>query len=188
MAKEFLDGYWGVWRTIKGNEIFIREGESLEGAIERCNPKLFKALSSDELSEVARQEIETAPKYEEKSVEDLKNHYEWAIANGFVSPLVSFELYKKTREQLQKISIGKKAADGTEIKEMANHCVDRVCGTTEKENGVKHEGVSLEDFEDTLFNGKIRKIIDTNTIIFISNKCKIAINPKKGVIKQCNKC
>lgn len=123
-----------------------------------------------------------------KDITHIRNHYNWAIENGFVSPLISFEDYKNIAIELSKIAIGKIAADGTKIKEIKNHCIDRVCGTTEKENGVKHEGVSLEDFEETLFHGEVREIIETNTIIFISKKCKIAINPKEGAIKQCNKC
>ena len=119
--------------------------------------------------------------------EQLKRHYEWAIKNGKVSPLVSYNDYQEISNQLHIIAIGKKAVDGTIIKKITNHAIDRVCGTTEKENGVKHEGVELSDFKYTLFNGKVRKTSDTNTVIFISDKCRIAVNPKNGVIKQCTR-
>jgi hypothetical protein len=148
----------------------------------------YDNMSSEKLSDIAKVEIEDKPKYKEKTVGDLRKHYDWAIKSGFVSPLISYEIYEDIRDKLHKIAIGKVAVDGTLIKQITNHCIDRVCGTIEKENGVKHEGVPIEDFEYTLFNGKVRKIIETNTIIFISNKCKIAINPKRGIIKQCNKC
>ncbi len=119
--------------------------------------------------------------------EKLKEHYKWAVKNGKVSPLVSYDNYCEISNKLHIIAIGKKAADGTKIKKITNHVIDRVCGTTEKENGVKHEGVELSDFEYTLFNGKVRKTSDTNTIIFISDKCRIAVNPKNGAIKQCTR-
>ena len=118
---------------------------------------------------------------------DIDKHYKWAIANGFISPLIDIRTYKNIYRKLNKIAIGKVVADGTTIRHITLHCLDRVCGTTEKQNGIKHEGVVLSDFKYTLFNGKVRKLEKTNTIIFISKKCKIAIDPTKGVIKQCNR-
>ena len=118
---------------------------------------------------------------------DIYDHYKWAVENGFISSLIDLSTYKKIYRRLNKIAIGKKAADGTIIKHITFHCLDRVCGTTEKPKGIKHEGVDLKDFEDTLFNGRVRKLEKTNTIIFISKKCKIANDPTTGVIKQCNR-
>ena len=117
----------------------------------------------------------------------LKTHYDWAIDNGVVSAFISFNHYKSISKRVKEIAINKIAVDGTRIKHVTFHCVDRICGTTEKENGVKHEGINLNDFEFTLFNGEIHKDSDTNTIIFMSDKCRIAINPQNGTVKQCNK-
>lgn len=119
--------------------------------------------------------------------DSISSHYKWAINNGVVSPLISESLYKKIRNLIRDIAIGKQAADGTTIREVTNHCVDRLCGTTEKTNGVKHEGISIIDFRETLFHGEVEYDTETNTIIFISEKCKIAIDPQKGRIKQCNR-
>lgn len=118
---------------------------------------------------------------------DVENHYKWAIDNGVISPLISESIYKKIRNLVKDIAIGKRAADGTIIKEITNHCIDRLCGTTEKENGIKHEGISILDFKETLFYGQVKQDTETNTIIFIGDKCKIAIDPQKGRIKQCNR-
>ena len=118
---------------------------------------------------------------------DGDNHYKWAIDNGVISPLITESLYKKIRNLVKEIAIGKRAADGTIIKEVTNHCIDRLCGTTEKENGIKHEGISIIDFRETLLHGQVKRDTETNTIIFIGDKCKIAIDPQKGRIKQCNR-
>ena len=121
------------------------------------------------------------------STSDGDNHYNWAVENGIISPLITESLYKKIRNLVKEIAIGKRAADGTIIKEVTNHCIDRLCGTTEKESGIKHEGISVIDFRETLFHGQVKRDTETNTIIFISDKCKIAIDPQKGRIKQCNR-
>lgn len=118
---------------------------------------------------------------------NLENHYNWAVEHDYVSPLVSYELYKRTAESLYRVAIGKIAADGTKIKRITNHCIDRVCGTIKKENGIKHEGVTLEDFEDTLFNGEVMNRRETDNKIYIVGKCIITVNPIEGAIKQCNK-
>ena len=120
-------------------------------------------------------------------VNSVSEHYKWAVDNGMVSPLVYKRLYKKIRKLVTAIAIGKEAADGTTIKEVTHHCIDRLCGTTEKINGVKHEGISIDDFEDTLFHGEVERDEETNTVIFINKKCQIAIDPQRGRIKQCNK-
>ena len=121
------------------------------------------------------------------SDDSIKSHYKWAVDNGMISALISERLYKKIRNLIKDIAVGKKAADGTTIKEVSHHCIDRLCGTIHKENGIKHEGISIADFRETLFHGKIKRDTETNTIIFISDKCKIAIDPQKGRIKQCNR-
>lgn len=118
---------------------------------------------------------------------DGDSHYKWAIDNGVISPLITVSLYKKIAKLVKEIAIGKRAADGTIIKEVTSHCIDRLCGTTEKENGIKHEGISITDFRETLFHGQVKRDTETNTIIFIGDKCKIAIDPQKGRIKQCNR-
>lgn len=144
----------------------------------------FAEMSAKEISEELKEEISDSDNFIDKN---LKNHYDWAVKNGKVSALISFSDYVNIADKLNKIAVGKVAADGTLIKKVSNHSIDRVCGTTEYEKGVKHEGIPLEDFKDTLFNGKVKRIVKTNTIIYIYGKCKIAINSENGVIKQCNK-
>lgn len=117
----------------------------------------------------------------------LENHYQWAVKSGLVSPLISLTDYIQVFNELNKRVIGKIAADGTKIEHITYHCIDRLCGTTEKKDGVKHDGIDINDFEYTLFHGKVRKSTEDNTIIFLSKFCRIALNPIKGVIKQCNK-
>ena len=108
----------------------------------------YDNLTTEELSNIAKSKV-VFVKYIDQ---DIKNHYDWALQNGKVSPLVSFETYIEIYESLKSIAIGKIAVDGTMIKHITNHCLDRVCGTTEKENGVKHEGISLQDLvTETVF-------------------------------------
>ena len=145
--------------------------------------KELKGMSAKQLSDKLKIDLD-----DDIDFSELNNHYNWAIENGVVSPLVSFELYKHISNQLKEIAIGKVAADGTLIREIKNHCIDRVCGTTERENDVKHEGVPLEDFKETLFNGNVRKGVGKNqNKIFITGKCVIVVNFKTGAIIQCNK-
>ena len=101
--------------------------------------------------------------------------------------MIDLNAYNNIYNILSQRVIGKKAADGTKITKITFHCIDRICGTTEKPDNVKHEGIPLEDFEYTLFHGTVKKSTEDNTIIFITKMCKIAINPQNGVIKQCNR-
>ena len=143
----------------------------------------YDNVSASELAEELKVDLSNKIDFVE-----LNNHYNWAVENGIVSPLIDFAYYKQIALKLTDIAMGKIVADGTRIKVIKNHCIDRVCGTTEKQDGVKHEGILIEDFEETLFNGKvIRKPSQNQNKVYIVGKCIITIDYKQGALIQCNK-
>jgi hypothetical protein len=72
------------------------------------------------------------------------------------------------------------------------HFVDRLIGTIYKKNSQKHEGMSLDDMQNILFNGtpqKVRKDEDglKSQKIEIKGIGTVTINPETGGLVQCNK-
>ena len=50
--KDFEDGYFGVWRTIGGRRVFIRDGEDLSSAMRRSGKFKTENKTSSEDSEI----------------------------------------------------------------------------------------------------------------------------------------
>ena len=146
---------------------------------------------------------ENMPKYIDKFVDikynkpkefELLHHYKYAREEGDISALVDFKFYKQGKKQLENRFIGQTANNGTEIKSVSNHFVDRHFGTIYRKNirDPKHEGVTIEEIENVLQKGMVGNIKTDkkgrkSQKIYIKGKCDVTINPVTGELIQCNK-
>lgn len=129
-------------------------------------------------------------KYNNKEEFRALHHYRYARDKGKISALVSISSYKDIKTRIENITIGKTAANGIVVKSVSLHFVDRLIGTIYEKN--KHEGMSLKDMKNILFNGKPKKVkVDLNgkksQNIVIEGIGIVTINPETGELIQCNK-
>ena len=131
--------------------------------------------------------------------------YEKAIEKRDISPLVKLKTYKDFAARVNKELVGLKVQGNIEIKGFKTHFIDRLIGQYEDMNSApknkiidikredlfkkKRKGVSIEDVKDCLSNPiEIKKRTNKNNIslILLSNKCSITLNPNTGTLIQCN--
>ena len=115
-------------------------------------------------------------KYNDPKEFSLLADYTNSVKNGMISPLSGFRNYKTLYEMVEKDIVGLK------------HFMERVIGT--KEDPKTHRprsGVSIEDIQDALLNGTPRiRERDPNSIKYVTDKCIVSVNPKTGILIQCN--
>ena len=77
---------------------------------------------------------------------------------------------------------------GIKITDQSKHFIERVIGT--KEDPKTHRprsGVEIKDIQDALLNGTPRvRESDPNSIKYVTDKCIVSVNPKTGILIQCN--
>lgn len=119
----------------------------------------------------------------------LQKGYNAAIAKGDISSFVTFDIYSDQAKKIEKNIVGMKAKDDIIVKGYKTHFVDRQMGQYESSNepikGLR-QGVSIDDIKNCLSSPKeIRKKseIDWN---YISDDCKVTLNPKTGTLIQAN--
>ena len=78
--------------------------------------------------------------------------YSKAVEKNDISPLVGFELYRQTGEEIQKAVVGQVTSTGVEIQSFATHFVDRVIGQTSDAHEGMRQGVPIADILDALKN------------------------------------
>lgn len=125
-----------------------------------------------------------------KSIYNLKKHYNSAISNGSLSPLVDFDLYEKMNEDVKQYVVGLKTNNckikhynNIEIKSYSRHFVDRIFGSIEE----RRSGVELDDIVDTIKNSNsFRESKRNGSIKIIGEKCIVSINPETGNLIQVN--
>ena len=130
-------------------------------------------------------------KYNDEEQFRLLNHYKFARDKGKISALASFELFKSMKTKVENLTIGQTAANGTVIKSVSLHFVDRLIGTIYEDN--KHEGMSIKDMQHILFNGvpstklKYDKYGKPSQNIEIDGLGIVTVNPNTGELIQCNR-
>lgn len=114
--------------------------------------------------------------------------YTNSVKNGMISPLSGFRNYKTLYEMVEKDIVGLKTSTGIKMTGQSKHFMERVIGT--KEDPKTHRprsGVSIEDIQDALLNGTPRiRERDPNSIKYVTDKCIVSVNPKTGILIQCN--
>lgn len=127
-------------------------------------------------------------KYNDPKEFSLLADYTNSIKNGMISPLSGFRNYKTLYEMVEKDIVGLKTSTGIKMTGQSKHFMERVIGT--KEDPKTHRprsGVSIEDIKDALLNGTPRiRERDPNSIKYVTDKCIVSVNPKTGILIQCN--
>lgn len=127
-------------------------------------------------------------KYNDPKEFSLLADYTNSVKNGMISPLSGFRNYKTLYEMVEKDIVGLKTSTGIKMTGQSKHFMERVIGT--KEDPKTHRprsGVSIEDIQDALLNvtPRIRER-DPNSIKYVTDKCIVSVNPKTGILIQCN--
>ncbi len=114
----------------------------------------------------------------------LMQTYSKSVDSGMISPLVGYEKYKEYHKRVEKELVGLTTSNGIEIKSQSNHFLERVFGTISDptHEGAKRSGVELENIAEALKNGKVKQHGDS--IIFITSKCQVSLNPTTGNLIQ----
>ena len=127
-------------------------------------------------------------KYNDPKEFSLLADYTNFVKNGMISPLSGFRNYKTLYEMVEKDIVGLKTSTGIKMTGQSKHFMERVIGT--KEDPKTHRprsGVSIEDIQDALLNGTPRiRERDPNSIKYVTDKCIVSVNPKTGILIQCN--
>ena len=113
----------------------------------------------------------------------LKRHYDTSIANGNLSPLVDFDLYRHYDKALHVELNGIKTVAGVEVMGHSFHFIDRVFGSVEK----KRNGVDITDVKRTLSNQTAKFKVQKNGSVQIQGDNNlVSINPRTGKLIQTN--
>ena len=142
--------------------------------------------------------IETLAKYYDVKYNDppryeLLKGYAKAVDKGDISPLVGFDVYEKTSDEISRKIVGCSTSTGVRMENYAPHFVDRVVGQTSTPHKGMRCGVSVEDALDALQNpievgemrthkdGDIRQTFygkDAAVAISVRDKRLIQTNPQ----------
>lgn len=130
-------------------------------------------------------------RYSNKTESDLYDRYLRQVKNGTVSPLSTFDNYKKQYAAVNEKIVGVTTSEGTEIKEQSKHFIERIIGTMDDpEKHRPRSGVSVDDALNALKsplqmkeakNGKVGR-----SQRYVGEKGTVTINPDTGVLIQCN--
>lgn len=116
--------------------------------------------------------------------------YRFLVKQGEVSPLLGFRIYYTYAQALEKHLAGIKTPLGFEIQGFTPHFVARTIGRAGVSGKYNRKGVSIEDLLACLRTGEIGKTQinpkGEKSILLISDKCFISINPDKKILVQCN--
>lgn len=143
--------------------------------------------------------IETLAKYYDVKYNDppryeLLKGYAKAVDKGDISPLVGFDVYEETSDEISRKIVGCSTSTGAQIESFAPHFVDRVIGQTSIPHKGMRCGVSVEDALDALQNpvrigelrthkdGDIRQTFygkDAAVAISVRDKRLIQTNPRR---------
>lgn len=127
-------------------------------------------------------------KYNDPEEFGLLTGYMNSVKNGMISPLSGFENYKTLYKAVEKDVVGTRTSTGIKITGQSKHFMERVIGTKEDPKTRRpRSGVSIEDIQDALLRGAPRtRVRDPDSIKYITDKCIVSVNPKTGILIQCN--
>lgn len=127
-------------------------------------------------------------KYNNPKDFDLLTDYKNSVGNGMLSPLSGFKNYKKLHGNIENDIVGMKTSNGIKISGQSKHFIERVIGTKEDPKTKRiRNGVEIEDIQYALLYGEIRtRKRDPDSVKFVTDKCIVSVNPKTGILIQCN--
>lgn len=127
-------------------------------------------------------------KYNNPKEFSLLTDYTNSVKSGMISPLSGFKNYKSLYEKIGNDIVGIETSTGIKITGQSKHFMERVIGT--KEDPKTHRprsGVDIEDIQDALLHGTPRtRARDPDSIKYVTDKCIVSVNPKTGILIQCN--
>ena len=145
----------------------------------------YKNIVGDEFASLAdfRQ-----MKYNEPKEFNLLTDYKNSVENGMISPLSGFKNYKKLHGKIEKNIVGMRTSNGIRISGQSKHFIERVIGTKEDPKTERpRSGVEIEDIRYALLYGQVRtRKRDPDSVKFVTDKCIVSVNPKTGILIQCN--
>lgn len=118
--------------------------------------------------------------------ESLKS-YKRAIQKGELTPLVSFKVYGKIKNEIQHRLVGIILPDDTEIKSYSSHFIVRVIGSIEQ----RRSGVEISSIVETLKNPISIQNPKANSegklgVKFEGKNNEVVVNMKTGNLVQTN--
>lgn len=133
----------------------------------------------------------------ETEKDKLREIYDKAVADGWISALSGFENYENIHSKIQDEIVGKTSSGGIKITASSNHFMERVIGTSvdpkilkEDLRIVRRSGVEFSDIKDAALKGKTRAIKTDSqgrrSQVHYNDKCVVSIDPDTGVLIQCN--
>ncbi len=127
-------------------------------------------------------------KYNDPEEFGLLTDYMNSVKSGMISPLSGFENYKTLYEAVEKDVVGMRTSTGIKITGQSKHFMERVIGTREDPKTHRpRSGVNIEDIQDALLHGTPRtRARDPDSIKYVTDKCIVSVNPKTGILIQCN--
>lgn len=145
----------------------------------------YKNIVGDEFASLAdfRQ-----MKYNKPKEFSLLTDYKKSVENGMISPLSGFKNYKKLHGKIEKNIVGMRTSNGIRISGQSKHFIERVIGTKEDPKTERpRSGVEIEDIRYALLYGQVRtRKRDPDSVKFVTDKCIVSVNPKTGILIQCN--
>lgn len=125
-------------------------------------------------------------KYNDSERWELLKDYKKSRSNNMISAFTPFEQYVEYKNRIQNEIVGITTKDGITIKSQSKHFIERVFGTNDDPKTHKpRDGVTLEEIEDTLKNGRSRKRNDSWQ--YIKDFCSVSINQRTGNLIQVNR-
>ena len=135
-------------------------------------------------------------KYNDPPRYELIQRYADDVEKGWISPLCRFENYERLYNRTQNEIVGRMTPNGIAITGQSRHFLQRMIGTMqdpvkfrEEHVVIRRSGVEFEDVLDTLQTGTprpIKRYPNGASQVFISEKCKVSINPDTGKLIQCS--
>ena len=126
----------------------------------------------------------------------LREIYAEDVANGWISALSGFDNYFKLYTKIETEIIGRQSINGVTITGQSRHFLQRVIGTgrdpklySVEHRIIKRSGVRVEDIKQAIFEGtplSIKTKSGEPSQVFLGLKCKVSINPERGLLIQCN--
>lgn len=129
-------------------------------------------------------------KYNNSPAYRMLTRYAQSVESGMLSPLSGLDLYSTLYERIEQEIIGQETANGIRIRAQSQHFMERVLGTMkDPHTGYSRSGVPIEDIIDCVLHGTARPVRNSeksSSQLFCTEKCAVSINPKTGVLIQCN--
>lgn len=133
-----------------------------------------------------------ALRYNNREESALYDRYLRQVKSGMISPLSTFENYKKQYRAIEDSVVGTTTSNGIKITAQSQHFIERVIGTIEDpKTGRPRSGVSVEDVLDALQHPLQPVYTVTGnggnaSQKFVGKRATATVNPKTGKLIQCN--